>query len=854
MVTSQKKRISRAPLLREGQFGHSIGSRTKYLEVLNNELGPPDLFHWAKYVGVRSAEYTSKSMGESLKNSNGKEDDGYIGYYHFVNGLGLDSPSKDVQNYVLHNVGIVQDNDEYYFSEEILTSDRFSVTKKEMVLTYCTYNVFSKSDFRVRIVVQMYGSSKKLPLHIDTTYHVIPRHGHKNTSYTSQNISDLSSSFWEEVKVSNIIRSVVQLDNPALQLTGLVSYGDFTQNSASLEVSVKLLVKFLNRGTSCGSNPGYGTATACGHNNESPKKTNHYRNNLVDSLLRLCKLDISGSVCDLAVREINSKFKPGEWDYLILRIYKIQRGSNKEHDYLELSHQHLSTFDVHTTQSALILVEQVYFLISKERYDMALVLAQKSVQILPLDFECWYSLVLTYILVGDFERALLVFNSLPVTLNPRTRESNIESVSGARETYTSMFTQRIRNNEEPISEKNFNLTFPAPSIKSESGHVPVASINKIWHDLFIFNPHLRHSINGNHFSQSPIVNGSARDISSVDQSILKICGLYSSRNMLSMQSSGTPTSSLLDFTRKSTWGRSYDLLSLFIALVGWDQIVTMKDKLFSGPKNTALSSSQLPFVVDHGSKVHSLVNCEPWLDQLFLVIYDDLKTIMTLTSAGTPHHSAIEWEMLGLLGWSVKYNLKESICSLMTSVIGVARDGGFDYFGTVQLLEIYDELILSDAVDTNIDLNHDDYDIRFYSNKLILKASSKERYQKFIKTLEEEFLTLDFILINLMKLISWNARWYQMTPNHLVVKILSNLLVKYDSVSILTSVKVLFEQNKKHKHVNSKKSSGIFSFGSLLGSSESNIEEYEFEANDTIYTYIEELIGWLEDLSSHPAL
>lgn len=290
MVTLQKKRISRAPLLREGQFGHLIGSRTKYLEVLNNELGPPDLFHWAKYVGVRSAEYTSKSMGESLKNSNGKEDDGYIGYYHFVNGLGLDSPSKDVQNYVLHNVGIVQDNDEYYFSEEILTSDRFSVTKKEMVLTYCTYNVFSKLDFRVRIVVQMYGSLKKLPLHIDTTYHVIPRHGHKNTSYTSQNISDLSSLFWEEVKVSNIIRSVVQLDNPALQLTGLVSYGDFTQNSASLEVSVKLLVKFLNRGTLCGSNPGYGTATACGHNNESPKKTNHYRNNLVDSLLRLCKL------------------------------------------------------------------------------------------------------------------------------------------------------------------------------------------------------------------------------------------------------------------------------------------------------------------------------------------------------------------------------------------------------------------------------------------------------------------------------------------------------------------------------------------------------------------------------------
>ena len=186
-------------------------------------------------------------------------------------------------------------------------------------------------------------------------------------------------------------------------------------------------------------------------------------------------------------------------------------------------------------------------------------------------------------------------------------------------------------------------------------------------------------------------------------------------------------------------------------------------------------NSRPEYVVNNNVKENTQVVCEGWLDQLFLIIYQDLKSLMLITAHDKEqHHSAIEWEMLGLLGWSVKYNLNESISSLMTSVMGTAALGGFDYFGTVQLLEIYDEFILSEVLDSNISALHDDYELKLHAHKLILNLS-EEVHDEFIRSLEEDYLTLDFILLNLMKLISWNVRWYQYVSNYLVTKILTKL-------------------------------------------------------------------------------
>lgn len=283
-------------------------------------------------------------------------------------------------------------------------------------------------------------------------------------------------------------------------------------------------------------------------------------------------------------------------------------------------------------------------------------------------------------------------------------------------------------------------------------------------------------------------------------------------------------SSILDFERKSTWGRCYDILSLLVAQVGWDELMKIKETVFTSSKPT------LNHVVHHGQDRKMMVPCEKWLEQLFLILYEDLRALMTISVQKRQQHSAIEWGMLGLMGWSVKYNLKESISSLITSVMG---SQGFDYFGTVQLLEIYNEFVLSDT-DSNIDIYYDDYDLKFFSNKLILKQSNV--YDGFIKVLENEYLTLEIVLLNLMKLISWNLLWYQYVPNYLVFKILSKLVLKYDAVYICTHFRVVFEKNKK-----SVGKKGLFGFAA-----EKKPDTYEFVEGDTICEYVEKVINWIE--------
>jgi len=180
--------------------------------------------------------------------------------------------------------------------------------------------------------------------------------------------------------------------------------------------------------------------------------------------------------------------------------------------------------------------------------------------------------------------------------------------------------------------------------------------------------------------------------------------------------------------------------------------------------------------------------------------------------------------------------------------MGTAALGGFDYFGTVQLLEIYDEFILSEVLDSNISALHDDYELKLHAHKLILNLS-EEVHDEFIRSLEEDYLTLDFILLNLMKLISWNVRWYQYVSNYLVTKILTKLCTKYDLVFIRSKIRVVFEQNKLNTALKTK-NKNKFSLSSILGySSTAQPKVHEFLESDTIVDYTEKLIGRIDEIN-----
>lgn len=821
------------PFIRERKFGQTLGLRTAFQGKIASDPtnGLPDLFHWGRYYSPRSSQYLNHDFFSGDSRLDQRDDDGYVGYYHYANGLDFSSGPAAIEAYVCSIVGICRTEEVYHWKSDM--SSQFT-SKKEMVVTYCAYNIFTKAELRTRYILYFTGFSTKSPINIDKSYHIIPdlqdSRVRKQSSYTDDTVGEITQQFWDELSASLIVRLFHHLDNPAHQLTGLVSFLHHLNSHAAIERAARILVPLLPRGSMTPCAALYGKPTGC---NNKDNKVNHYNNSLTDSLVRLCQFDASGSVARFAVDLIGSHFgsKDGTWTIISLRLLSLHQNSILENQFVVDLHRGLTGTSLLSTTGALLLQEQIRYLISKGDYSTALKMAQKAVEILPLDFENWYQLVVCYIIEKKFSEALLILNSIPIVTYQR--QGHLDEINGVRDFYSSLFIERLSGRGEPISEATFKSYFPAPQVKASSyprilaqnpkkGEklVGEGSVSKLWTDFFLFNPHSRHQFNGHQFYQSPLMNCTARTLSTIDPNLTKITGPAAVKIALSAQSAGLPSLSILDFERTSTWGRCFDLLTMMVAMDGWDNFVRRKESLFS-----AEATHKQDFVV--GEVASAKVVCSPWFEKMFFVLYDDLKTLMTISHHDRDQqHSALEWEMMGLLGWSIKYNLNESISALITSVMAASAHGDFDYFGSVKLLEIYHELVLSDHA------LGDAYTHELYTRKLMLQLFGAS-YAKFVTDVSTNLLTLDLVLLVLMKLVSWNLRWYQYAPNQLITKVINGLCTKHDSVYIRSKLRVVFEQNKKGDK------------RSIFGASK---ETWEFLDSDTAIDYCERIINWLDDI------
>lgn len=797
--------------------------------VSTNALGPPDLLHYGIYAGVRSSLFKDDDFVPAVDMQD-KDDDGYVGYYHFVNGLNHATNSYHaIENYIFSAIGIEWRNPDYHW---ILNFELDS--KREVVVTYCSYNIFGRCDLRIKYVISCVSLSKKTVL-IDKSFQIIPNDGSKVTS--SFNLNKLSPTIWDELNCSLLIRLFIQLDRPSYQLPGLVSLNEFTGSTKLVESCIILLIKNLQKGYLTDSDPFYGPTSGCVDRNKSIIRTSVYRNRLVDTLLRLCDsggFKDNNRLINLATSEITKINKYGDWNFVKLKLLKLSDSGDKQIEFVNLCHEALSDLGIFTTQSCLILLEQVKFLISRKDYSSALKIATTTIKILPLDFECWFYVAMCYALLEDYERGLMTMNSFPMALTG----NNVNIVSGIFDEFSATFMQKFNTNLEPISEKTFLKYFPQPgtyvnsTIESTDGRTE-GKTKILWEDLFIFDPNTRHPTCGNEFYQSPLISKSAKETSMVDSNLIKLIGPNSLKMKLSAYSSNSSNSSILDFTKRSTWGRTYDLLSFIVARIGWDSTLNIKNKTFNrNASKYSLIESKEDLKVTNG--IRRKANCEGWLDQLFLILVQDLKILTSINSPDREqNHSYLEWEILGLLGWNVKYNLKGSISSLITSVMSDLDKREFNYFGSVQLLMLYDEFMLSEVNSCQIDIYTDDYSKACFTNKLILKQS-ENLFEYFNKSMDKSFLTLDLVLLLVMKLLSWNIRWYQFVPDYLVTKILHKLCIIHSPEYIITKMKILFEQNKK-----SERSTGGF----FRWSQKKKDDSYKyFDSNDTIVLYIEKII------------
>ena len=140
--------------------------------------------------------------------------------------------------------------------------------KRDAIITYCTYNIFSKTDFRMKYIIH------HKDLLVDKSYQIAGR-----------TASEIHPNYLKELDASQIVRFIYYLDNPDNQLVGLVNFPDYVKDKEAILGSLDILTKHLPKGYMTGHHLGMELLLHAGMT-----KTNYYRNRLVDAIIRLNKL------------------------------------------------------------------------------------------------------------------------------------------------------------------------------------------------------------------------------------------------------------------------------------------------------------------------------------------------------------------------------------------------------------------------------------------------------------------------------------------------------------------------------------------------------------------------------------
>ncbi|CAJ0632902.1 16296_t:CDS:10 [Entrophospora sp. SA101] len=280
----------------ETQLDESIVART---ETTFRELGPPDLCH-----------ITKANVKPGVKE---------VGSYHYVSGVDASS-SATLAAY--------------------LNSLTYALN------SLCCFNSFSRVDVRVEV---------KIPGGVDTTAEI-----------------------WQETYISALLRSILYSDDVNYRLAGFRKLNPIPNIEAEaqfLEAAENLFFK----GWQLGSDPEIQVATVV--SNHLTAGIMKYFNPEVASLLSRAYIGMGEEV--KAVHILYNALRQNPMSYSLLHV-------------------------------------QTDFLLSKKKTDFALKLAKQAVNCAPSEFVTWAKLTEVYIEISDYESALLTLNSCPMfTYNER---------------------------------------------------------------------------------------------------------------------------------------------------------------------------------------------------------------------------------------------------------------------------------------------------------------------------------------------------------------------------------------------------------------------------------------------------
>ncbi|KAF8651829.1 hypothetical protein AX16_004654 [Volvariella volvacea WC 439] len=622
------------PELFEVELGEAIAARTESLSTFR-ELGPPDLC------------YVVKTTGRS-----GQRD---LGSYHYVSGVDASS-SASLAAYINSLTYSIEDSSAW-----------FSKTPSWKVRngTYCCFNAFSRVDIRVDV---------KIPGGVNA--YVIDLRGERH---------EASPEIWLETYMSALLRAILYSDDPTYFLEAYRKLDPITTPEGELRFLSAAEVLF-SKGWQVGSDPEIQVATVVS-------------NHLTAGIMKY--FGDSGRYQQAANLFEKLSAKEPEVASLLARSYI---GMNEEVKAVQI----MANAIKQTPQSYTLLHAQCDFLRSKGKYEWALKLARQAVNCAPSEFVTWEKLTQLYIDLGQYESALLTLNSCPMfTFNGRDAHRNLNTSRihlPNNRPIIEILPERRKMEDDEADPALIRL--PAPGLRGTWARAYALLTRLVsqvgWDELlktrstvFVMEEEYRQQKAQAEMKTSAAANGNAdtpkpkvvihEDGTVVPASNGKEDGDdASTRGMVSPASATTSRrgslaadkdqdkldvngSGLIPTIRVSTESERDDVaaedkeadegkqkgLKDSIALEKPEQAAAGDDQSEAGTENPpAPLPEKEPF---------SFTNkrlCERWLDNLFMVLYEDLR-IWTIFRAEVAHFktqhvayrkTGYEWEILGDLG------------------------------------------------------------------------------------------------------------------------------------------------------------------------------------------------------------
>ncbi|KAL6939605.1 hypothetical protein ACO0RG_003449 [Hanseniaspora osmophila] len=276
-------------------------------------------------------------------------------------------------------------------------------------------------------------------------------------------------------------------------------------------------------------------------------------------------------------------------------------------------------------------------------------LSKQLCKISPSEFRPWYWLVKSYISLKDFENALLALNSCPMNM---TKDKYIF---------------KRMDNSGGYGARNGT----GSSASSSSANASTAGSN---------------NANGNSSNSGVAQPGSPESMHlplPIDVVMEDITGLNSQDVISEHMQAEASLMNLPGSSLKTTYAIAYSLLVDIVNLIGWEKLLVLRSDIFvmeeefheinSRKASTSefetedLQNGEAGISSGNGVSKSFLKDdkrlCERWLDNLFMLLYQDMKQYtmwqaeqVQFESSGTEYtRSTFEWELLGLLANRLKH-------------------------------------------------------------------------------------------------------------------------------------------------------------------------------------------------------